>query len=283
MAISNINAKINITVGNVSAEKVLFEINLYNSHSKTQKISQEISGSTGVQPNNNQVWIHVEGLNSAALKDKAEEIGVFGSPATYGAGSGAWAQIDLNVLRESGMPIPVISEIPFLAQSLPGDSHIELKFLGATTPSEALAIQQAEAYAAITLFFSNFIFKLDAHGDSATIENGFQMLNMIFDGNNKKVGSIKDFCASLTEASLNLKLGSWRDFNPVVNEHFDKAFKDHTIYNLMKPEVAGILAGVGELFEKNFRVLLLINDSCYAEIKIRIPGLVDWAMSQMEQ
>jgi hypothetical protein len=53
MAISNINAKINITVGNVSAEKVLFEINLYNSHSKTQKISQEISGSTGVQPNNN--------------------------------------------------------------------------------------------------------------------------------------------------------------------------------------------------------------------------------------
>jgi hypothetical protein len=95
-------------------------------------VSQEISGSTGVNPTNNQVWVFSEGQSSEDFKEKIEEIGLLGSPETYGSGSGAWAMIDLEELRSQGMPVPPIGEIPFLNQEFPGNSHIEFKISSST-------------------------------------------------------------------------------------------------------------------------------------------------------
>jgi hypothetical protein len=52
MLTKNLKANINVSIGSQSNETSLIQLNIYNSDSKTQQLSQEISGCTGVQPTN---------------------------------------------------------------------------------------------------------------------------------------------------------------------------------------------------------------------------------------
>lgn len=274
---TNIGANININVGGISTEQTLFQVNIYNSHSKTQQISNEINGSTGVTPHNNQVWIFVQGQNAADLKSKAEELGFLGSPSTYGSGNGAWALIDLQGLRDQGMPVPPIGEIPFVGQALPGNSHIEFKVSSSTTFDQATALQEQEGFAAVAAFFQNFNLNLNLHGDSATLDAGLEILSQVV--GQKKSEGIKAFCGALTDANLSLTFSDWRQLSP----EFQETLKKPSLKSILKGEFAGILAGVGDLFEQEFRVIFVVNDASFVEVKVKGPGLVNWAMSSMDQ
>ena len=50
---TNTNANIAINIGNDTTEATLIGLRVYNDHSRTQQLAQEINGSTGVSPNNN--------------------------------------------------------------------------------------------------------------------------------------------------------------------------------------------------------------------------------------
>jgi hypothetical protein len=195
---TNINANINITVGNPSNQNSLLSFHVYNDHGRTAQVSQEISGSTGVNPDNTQVWVFSEGQGSEELKEKIEEIGFFGSPETYGSGSGSWAKVDLNELRESGAPVPPLEELPFVQQSLPGNSHIELDISSSKNFSDAVQLQESEGYAAVTAFLESLNVNLDVQGSAETIDAGLDILSQIVGPT--QVSSLKTVTTALTDA-----------------------------------------------------------------------------------
>ncbi len=276
MLTKNLKANINVSIGSQSNETSLIQLNIYNSDSKTQQLSQEISGCTGVQPTNEQIWIYVKGQNAGDLKSKAEELGLFGSPMTYAAGSGAWALIDLNAIRENGIPIPPINEIPFIAEGIPGNSHIELKLSSSTNFSLATQLQEQEGYAAIAAFFQNFNFNLNVNGDPATMEKILTLLAQVI--GEQKSSTLKFLCALTTEVSVNFAFSSWKDLSPEFHENL----KSPSLKKIIKPEIAGVMAGVGDLFEDEFRLIFMVSPSCHAEIKIKAPGILSWVMSCMD-
>jgi hypothetical protein len=274
---SNVNANITINVGAPSTEASLLGLSVYNDHGRTQQIAQEISGSTGVNPTNTQVWVYSEGQSAEDFKEKITELGFFGEPETYGSGSGAWAMIDLEALKESGMPVPPLEEMPFVQQQLPGNSHIEFTLSSGSTFSDAVQLQESEGYAAAAAFFSNFSANLDVVGDGQTLEGGLQMFEQIV-GPSQIVG-IKAFTSALTDANINLTFASWEDLPQDIKDRLKK----DSLKNLLREEIAGILAGIGDLFEQNFRLVFVVNDAIHIEIRVRGPGIVEWAMSSMDQ
>jgi hypothetical protein len=273
---SNINANITINVGAPSTEASLIGLSIYNDHGRTQQVSQEISGSTGVNPSNSQVWVYAEGQSAEDFKEKISELGFFGEPETYGSGSGAWAMVDLNGLKEQGAPVPPLDQMPFVQQQLPGNSHIEFTLSSGTTFSDAVQLQESQGYAAVAAFFSNFSANLNVVGDGQTLDGGLQMLEQIIGGS--KVMGIKAFTSALTDANINLTFASWED----LPEDAKERLKKDSLKNLLREEVAGILSGIGDLFEQNFRLVFIVNDAIHVEIRVRGPGLVEWAMSSMD-
>lgn len=274
---SNINANISINIGAPSTQATLLGLNIYNDYAKTQQISQEISGSTGVTPSNSQVWVFSEGQGSEDFKEKIEEIGFFGSPTTFGSGSGAWAQIDIDGLREQGMPVPAFNDLPFVENPLPGNSHIEFELSSGTTFSQAVQLQESQGYAATAAFFQNFNANLNVHGDGQTLEGGLELIAPIIGAS--KITGMKAFVHALTDANVSLTFGSWQD----LPEDAKEKLKKDSLKKLLKEEFAGILAGIGDLFEQNFRLVFIISDTNHVEIKVRAPGIVEWAMSAMDE
>ena len=186
--------------------------------------------------------------------------------------------IDLKALRETGMPVPPISELPFIGEALPGNSHIEFKLSSSTTFDQAAQLQESEGFPAASAFFQNFNLNLNVHGDSSTLETGLGLVAQVI-GEGKTEG-LKAFCGLLTDASISLSFASWRELGASGQ---DKLKGNSGLKNFMRGEFAGILASVGDLFEQEFRVILVLNDACHVEIKVRGPGLVAWAMSCMDQ
>lgn len=275
--ISNTTANITVNVGTPSNQTTLLSVQIYNDHGRTAQLSQEINGSTGITPNCNQVWVFSEGQSSEALKEKIEEIGFFGAPETYGSGSGAWANIDLATLREQGISIPSLSELPIANQSLPGNSHIEFDLSSSLSFQEAHQKSESEGYPPVVAFFNSLSLHLNVHGASETVEAALQTLEPIIGASTAK--NIKTLTAAMTDAQINLSFASLDE----LPEDACKSLKNSsTLKSLIKEEVAGILAGIGDIFEQNFRLILVVSESIVVEVTVKAPGLVEWAMSTMD-
>lgn len=273
---TNLHANISINVGAPSNDTTVVGLNIYNDHGRTQMISQEISGSTGVNPTNGQVWVFSEGQNANDFKEKIEELGFFGSPQTYGSGSGAWACVDLQALKETGAPIPPLDEMPFVQNPLPGNSHIEFKLSSSTSFSEAVQAVESEQIPAPVAFFNSFSATLGVHGDGQTLDAALQMVEPIV--GQKKITGLRALCHSLTDATVSLTFAGYEQLPEDAREKLKKG----STKKLLKEEIAGIIAGVGDLFEQNFRIVFVLSESIHVEIQVRGPGIVEYAMSAMD-
>ena len=274
--ISNVTANINIIVGHQSNPNTLLAFKVYNNHSKTQQIKSQIAGTSGVTPNQNQVWVYSEGQTKDAVKEKLEGLGFFGSPETYTSGNGAWACVDLNALREQGMPVPAIEELPFISTALAGNSHIEFKVTSGSSFDNAVQLQQGEGFAAVSAFLSNLNVNVNLHGDGNTLESGLGVVSEIV--GSRKTGDLKTLFGALNEVDVTLKFASWRDL-PGETQAFLQSDK---LKNVINAEMASMLATLSDLFEHNFRVVFVVNDSAYIEIEVRAPGLTNFAMFLMD-
>lgn len=274
--ITNVTANISIIVGHQSNENTLLAFRVHNNHSKTQQLKSQIAGTSGVTPNANQVWAYSEGQTKDAVKEKLEGLGFFGSPETYTSGNGAWACVDLDDLREQGMPVPPVEELPFVNTTLAGNSHIEFKVSSGSNFDTAVQLQQGEGFAAVSSFLSNLNININLHGDGNTLESGLGVASEIVGV--RKAGDLKTLFGALNEVDVSLKFASWRDLPAETQE----LLKTDELKNIINAEMASMLAVLSELFEHDFRVVFIVNDSVHIEIEIRAPGLTNFAMFLMD-
>ena len=274
--ISNVTANISIQVGHQGSENTLLAFRVHNNLSKTQQIKSQIAGTSGVTPNSNQVWAFAEGQSRDAVKEKLEGLGFFGSPETYTSGNGAWACVDLNGLREQGMPIPPVEELPFVNATLAGNSHIEFKVSSGSNFDSAVQLQQGEGFAAVAAFISNLNININLHGDGSTLESGLGVAGEIVGA--RKAGDLKTLFGALNEVDVTLKFASWRD----LPGEAQAMLKSDKLKKIINPEIASMLAVLSDLFEQNFRVVFIVNDSVHIEIEIRAPGLTNFSMFLMD-
>jgi hypothetical protein len=272
---SNSRVNLAITVGHPSHAQTCFEVKLVNSHTKTSIVNQEISAATGHNPNNNSVWVYSEGQSSEDLGSKLGELGFFGSPQTFNAGNGAWALIDLDALRETGAPIPAIGELPFANQPLPGESHIELKLTSGSDLNTGIELEKSEGFSPFYALFDSFTLGLNIQGDSSTIATGLDMVSPMI-GHSNTI-SVKTLFGALNDADIKLGFTSFKDLNP----DFKNSIKGGKLK--IPQEVAGIVSAIGDLFEQNFRIVFVVNTSTHFEVKVSVPGLVNFAMTQMDE
>lgn len=270
------NSRVNLTVnvGHVATSNTTAEFKLVNSHFRTSQINQEISGATGHTPNNNTVWIYTEGQSAGDLENKIGELGFFGTPQTFGAGNGAWALIDLDALRQTGMPVPPIGELPFVDQPLPGDSHIEIRLSSGSDLNAGVDLEKSEGYNAFAALFNSFSLNLNINGDASTIGTGLDMISPMLGHSNTT--NTQTLLGALNDADIKLGFSSFSEFNP----DFKNTFK---MKSKIPQEVAGIISAIGDLFEQNFRLVFVLNESTHVEIKVAVPGLVNFAMSLMDE
>lgn len=272
---TNITANVIVQVGEVTSEKTLVSFTVHSNQAQTQQVKQKINATTGVNPDSNQVWIYSEGSSNEAVKEKLEGLGFFGSPNTYSAGNGAWACIDLNGLRETGMPIPPVDQLPFADTNLAGESFIQFKLSSGSNFDNAVTLQQSEDFPAITQFLTNLKLAITLHGQASTINSGLELAEQV---GISQLAQLRMLTGALSDINLSLKFASWRDLSP----DSQALLKSDKIKKLFNSEVASMVAMLSDLFEHDFKLLFVVNDSVHIEIEVRAPGLTNFAMFLMD-
>lgn len=174
------------------------------------------------------------------------------------------------------MPVPPVEELPFVNATLAGNSHIELKISSGSNFDGAVQLQQGEGFAAVASFLSNLNVNINLHGDGNTLESGLGVAHEIVGA--RKSGDLRTLFGALNEVDVSLKFASWRDLPQETQE----LLKKDKLKKIINAEMASMLAVLSDLFEQNFRVVFIVNDSVHVEVEIRAPGLTNFAMFLMD-
>lgn len=81
----------------------------------------------------------------------------------------------------------------------------------------------------------------------------------------------------IDDLDLTLNFKSWKEV-PVEHD----VIKSNIMKEFIEEDIASILAGVSEFFEKDCRLVFVLSETVHLDIKLRIPGLTNYATLCMD-
>jgi hypothetical protein len=173
------------------------------------------------------------------------------------------------------MPIPPVDQLPFADTNLAGESFLQVKLSSGSNFDNAIQLQQSEEFPAITQFLTNLKLAISLHGEASTIQGGLEVAEQV---GIRQIAQLKMLTGALSEINLSLKFASWRE----LSADSQALLKSEKLKSIFTSEMASMLAVLSDLFEHDFKVLFVVNDSVHIEIEIRAPGLTNFAMFLMD-
>jgi len=162
---------------------------------------------------------------------------------------------------------------------LAGQSHLILKFWSDCTLETGIQLQKSDSIAAIAAFFENLRINLSFIGDGKTVESALDYLKEFLRDdfhNFKEV--ILSFYTLIDDLDLTLNFKSWKEVP--LEEH--DVIKSNIMKEFIEEDFASIIAGVSEFFEKDCRLVFVLSETVHLDIKLRIPGLTNYATLCMD-
>lgn len=277
----NLQINLDVKVGKKSSGATFFDFKLVNSETKMKALKKEIKDITGLNPKLEDIWAFSKLNGPQEFLNTVEEIGLSKKwLKTFPQDDGCWARFEVmealkDAFNEQGVSF---SQIPFL-KNFKGDSSIEFSMSSGVTFDQAIQRQLVDNYFSIICFFSCFNLKFNVNMEDNTFNSVWEVFTDIMRIRSDESFALyaKTFIEQFQSANLSFSFASWEDL-----PHLIKRLNEPKLLRLVESDFAYLVAGIGEILENATRFIIILTDTIYIEIAARTPGLVSWALNQLE-